>query len=146
MLVGGAWADRWSHTHPMARVWVPVIGLLVAAPAVLLTANASVLPFALAGLVGYGMARNFADANQMPILCLIVDPRYRATSWGISTFFACAIGGAGIYVGGMLRDAQVDISRVFQFAAINLVLCAGLLFLVGRYIRRQGTGSTPTSP
>jgi MFS family permease len=146
MLVGGAWADRWSHTHPMARVWVPVIGLLVAAPAVLLTANASVLPFALAGLVGYGMARNFADANQMPILCLIVDPRYRATSWGISTFFACAIGGAGIYVGGMLRDAQVDISRVFQFAAINLVLCAGLLFLVGRYIRRKGSGAAPPSP
>lgn len=144
MLIGGAWADRWSRTQPQARILVPVIGLLVAAPAVLLTANASLLPLALAGLVGYGLARNFADANMMPILCLIVDPRYRATSWGVSTFFSCTIGGAGIYVGGMLRDAKVDISRVFQFAAINLILCAGLLLLIGRASRRPGAGG-PTA-
>ncbi|MBL9204486.1 MAG: MFS transporter [Opitutaceae bacterium] len=144
MLIGGAWADRWSRTQPQARILVPVIGLLVAAPAVLLTANASLLPLALAGLVGYGLARNFADANMMPILCLIVDPRYRATSWGVSTFFSCTIGGAGIYVGGMLRDAKVDISRVFQFAAINLILCAGLLLLIGRASRRTGADGPTT--
>jgi MFS family permease len=128
MLIGGAWADRWSRTNRHARILVPVIGLVVAAPAVLLLANTPFLAFALGGLVLYGFARNFADANQMPILCLVVDARYRATSWGISTFVSCLIGAAGIYAGGILRDAKVDVSRVFQFASINLLICGVLLF------------------
>jgi MFS family permease len=135
MLVGGAWADRWSRTRPDARVLVPAIGLAVAAPGVLLIANTPLLALALAGLVIYGFARNFGDANQMPILCLVVDPRYRATSWGISTLVSCLIGAAGIYAGGLLRDAQIDVSRVFQFAAINLVVCSALL----QSLRRRAT-------
>ncbi|SDS48986.1 MFS transporter [Opitutus sp. GAS368] len=132
MLVGGAWADRWSRTNEQARILVPVVGLCLAAPAVLLIANTGTLALALGGLVVYGMARNFADANQMPILCLVVDARYRAMSWGLSTFFSCLVGAAGIYVGGLLRDAQIDVSRVFQFASANLLVCAGLLFALRR--------------
>jgi sugar phosphate permease len=128
MLVGGAWADRWSRTNRQARCLVPVIGLAAATPAVLLIANSPVLAFALGGLAIYGFARNFGDANQMPILCLVVDARYRATSWGISTFVSCLVGAAGIYAGGILRDAQVDVSRVFQFASVNLLVCAALIF------------------
>lgn len=128
MLIGGAWADRWSRTNPRARVYVPVIGLALAAPAVFFLSNTPVLAVALGGLVLYGLTRFFADANQMPILCLVVDPRYRATSWGISTFISCMVGAAGIYAGGALRDAQVDISRIFQFASINLLVSAALIY------------------
>ena len=130
MLIGGAWADRWSRTNEQARFLVPVIGLTLAAPGILVIAHTPLLGVAMAGLVLYGMARYFADANMMPILCVLVDPRYRAMSWGVMTFFSCAIGGAGIYAGGMLRDAQVDVSRIFLFAAINVLICAGLLFVL----------------
>ena len=132
MLLGGAWADRWSRTNAQARFLVPVIGLALAAPGILLIANTPLLGVALAGLVLYGMARHFADANMMPILCVLVDPRYRAMSWGIMTFFSCAVGGAGVYAGGLLRDAQVDVSRIFLLASANVLLCAGLLFLLRR--------------
>lgn len=128
MLLGGAWADRWSRTNEQARFLVPVIGLSLAALAVLLIANTPVLGLALTGLVLYGLGRHFADANMMPILCVLVDPRHRAMSWGVSTFFSCVVGGLGIYAGGLLRDAQVDISRIFQFASANIVICALLLF------------------
>ena len=133
MLVGGAWADRWSRTNERARLLVPIIGLCLAAPAVLLIGNTPSLALALTGLAIYGMTRNFADANAMPILCLLVDPRYRATSWGISSFFSCLVGGAGIYAGGLLRDANVDITRIFTFAAANILVCAFLLFSLRRY-------------
>lgn len=132
MLIGGIWADRWSRTHPRARLLVPIIGLCCAAPAVLLIAKTPVLGLALAGLSLYGLARYFTDPNMMPILCLIVDSRLRATSWGISTFFSCIVGGMGIYAGGLLRDAHIDISRIFQFAAINLVICAVILYCLSR--------------
>jgi MFS family permease len=128
MLFGGAWADRWSRTDGRARINVAVVGLALAAPGVLLIAYAHLLPVALAGLVLYGFTRYFADANTMPILCRFVASRYRATSWGISTFFGCVVGGAGIYAGGALRDAHVDVSRMFQVGAACLLVGALLVF------------------
>jgi len=132
LIIGGKWADRWSRTNERARLIVPIIGLCLAAPAVLLLTNAATVALALAGLVVYGLTRYFADANMMPILCLLVDPRHRATSWGVASLFSTMVGGAGIYAGGILRDARIDISRIFQFAAINLFLSALLLFIIYR--------------
>jgi MFS family permease len=139
MLVGGAWADRWSRTNGRARILVPVIGLCIAAPSILLASTTSILPVALLGLVAYGLARSFADANMMPILCLIADPRYRATGYGVLNFLACTVGGITIYVGGMLRDANVDISRIFQFASATIAICALLLY----FVKPQVTESEP---
>jgi MFS family permease len=132
MLVGGAWAGRWGRRQPRACILVSIIGLLLAAPAVLLLAQTPVLALALVGLGTYGFARYFSDANLMPTLCLFVDPRYRATSWGIVTLVGSSVGGLGIYAGGLLRDAQVDVGRVFQFAALNLIVCAAALALLLR--------------
>jgi len=130
IIIGGARADRWSRSNGRARILVPVIGLCVAAPGILLASSTPVLALALVALVCYGLARSFADANMMPILCLIADPRYRATGYGVLNLFGCAVGGVTIYAGGMLRDANVDISRVFQFAAASIAVCAVLLFFV----------------
>ena len=138
MLIGGAWADRWSSTNERARILVPVIGLSVAAPAILLASSTPVLAIALAALVCYGLARTFVDANMMPILCLIADPRYRATGYGVLNFLACIVGGATIYAGGMLRDAHVNISHVFQFGALTIAVCAVLLWFIKP--RRAATG------
>lgn len=127
VLIGGAWADRWSRTNERGRIYVPLIGLLAAAPAILLTSTMPWLSVALGGLVVFGLAKTFTDTNMMPILCLFVDPRYRATGYGILNFCSCLIGGLTIYAGGALRDAHVDVSRVFQFAAVCMLFCAGLL-------------------
>jgi len=65
-------------------------------------------------------------------LCLYVGPRYRATSWGVSTLFSSFVGGLGIYAAGWVRDARIDPSRMFQFAFAIMVLCAGLLAVLAR--------------
>ena len=78
----------------------------------------------------YGFMRSFADVNMMPILCLVADPRYRATGYGVLNMFACFVGGATIYAGGAMRDAHVDVNRIFQLSAVCLVICAVILFLV----------------
>ncbi|MCX6910423.1 MAG: MFS transporter [Verrucomicrobia bacterium] len=129
-LVGGGWADRWSRTNPRARILVPVIGLCLAAPGVLIASQTTLLPVAIAGLMLYGLARVFTDSNMMPILCLVCDPRYRATGYGVLNLFSCAIGGLSIYAGGALRDAHVNVSNLFLWSAVSLLVCAGLVFLV----------------
>jgi sugar phosphate permease len=130
VLLGGAWADRWSRSRPRARILVPAIGLAVAAPGILLAANTTVLAVAMLGLVVFGLARSFSDSNMMPILCMVSDPRYRATGYGVLNCIACVVGGLAIYAGGALRDARIEISRIFEFAAAALLFCAWLLTLV----------------
>jgi MFS family permease len=137
VLVGGAWADRWSLTNERGRVYVPMIGLLVAAPAILLVSTISWLPLAIAGLIIFGLAKSFTDSNMMPILCTVSDPRFRATGYGVLNLFSCIVGGLTIYAGGLLRDGAIDVSRVFQFAAVSIVVCAALLF----YIKPQATAN-----
>lgn len=129
ILVGGAWADAWSRRYLRGRLFVPVIGFLIAGPALFLSASTDVFVLAIAGLMVYGLARGFSDANMMPILCQVVDPRYRATGYGIMNCFSCITGGVMIYAGGLLKDRQVDLGTVFQYAAAGLVLAAIVLAL-----------------
>jgi MFS family permease len=130
LLIGGVWADRWSRTNYRARILVPVIGLCLAAPAVFVMANTTVLPLAIAGLMLYGLGRNFTDANMMPVLCLVADPRYRATGYGVLNLFSCVIGGLSLYAGGVLRDAHVNVNNLFMWSAASILVCAVLMFLV----------------
>ena len=114
LLAGGLLADRWSRTNPRARILIPVIGLLIAAPFVFLASYVSVIWIAILCFVVYAFTRMFIDANMMPVLCTIVDPRFRATGYGILNLVSCIVGGVGIYLGGALRDADIDLSIIFQ--------------------------------
>lgn len=116
--------------QPHAPVLVPLLGMGVAAPAILLAASTDRLPLAIAGLLAFGLTKAFADANMMPILTLISDRRFRATGYGVLNLCACIVGGITIYVGGALRDAQIAVSDIFLFGAASIVVCAVLLSFV----------------
>jgi len=130
LVAGGAWSDRWSRTNPAACVHVTAIGLVVAVPAIACVAMTSSLGWAVGGLILYGLTVAFASGEMMPILCLILDPRYTATGFGVLNFFACAVGGATTYAGGAMRDARIDVSWLFLFGAAGILACAGLLLLI----------------
>ena len=130
LLVGGAWADRWSRTTVRARIFVPVIGLLFTVPSFWLAGHTSVFAFTVLNLVSWGIGGAFASANMMPILCLIVDPRYRATGYGILNAGSAGVGGLAIYYGGALRDSKIDLGQDLTWAGVTVGLCAVLLLLV----------------
>lgn len=130
MVAGGFWADRWSRHHPRGRILVGVAGLLVAIPGMLLAANAGNLGLAVAGLILFGFARPFPDASMVPLLCQLVERSHLATAVGFLNCFATLVAGLTIYLGGVLRDAQVGVTVVFNTGAAGLALCALLLWLV----------------
>ncbi|HVU87573.1 MAG TPA: MFS transporter [Pirellulales bacterium] len=130
VLFGGAWADRWSRTNRRGPILVPALGLCLAAPGILLAASSTWLYGAILGLTIYGFTRTFADANMMPILCLVSDERYRATGYGILNLVSSLVGGVGVYAGGALRDRDVGLTSIFLFVGLLLVVCAMLLSLV----------------
>jgi len=128
VLIGGVWADRWCRQNLRGRVFVVLIGFCLAGPALYLSASTPSLLLAIAGLLGFGLARGFADANNMPILCQITPAHYRATGYGILNFTGCVLGGLMTYLAGVLRDANIGLEIIFQFCAGGVVV-AGLLLL-----------------
>jgi len=129
LLLGGFLADRWSRTNRLARIYVPAIGLCIAAPCIFLASGTMILPLAIFAFMMYAVTRAFGDSNMMPMLCMVVDPRYRATGYGVLNFFSTIIGGLALYAGGVLRDSNIDLGKMYQFAAVIMIVCAILLFL-----------------
>jgi MFS family permease len=130
LLLGGFWADYWNKTNPRARILVPVIGLCIAAPCVFFASISTVLPLTILFFFGYGLTRMFSDTNLMPVLCLVADPRYRATGYGVLNLISTVLGGIGLYVAGAMRDMHIDLSVAFKFASLLLLICAVLFYLV----------------
>lgn len=129
LLLGGFLADRWSRTNRLARIQVPAIGLCIAAPFIFLASSTTILPLAIAAFMIYSVTRSFGDSNMMPMLCMVADPRYRATGYGILNFFSTIIGGIALYAGGILRDMDVNLSTMYQIAAVIMLICASFLFM-----------------
>lgn len=130
LLIGGYWADRWSKVNRGARILVPIVGLCIGVPCVLVAGYTFILPLAVISFMVYSLSKVFFDTNMMPILCIVVDPRYRATGYGILNLVACIIGGIGLYAGGALRDLNISLGRVFQAAALLMIISIVLLFMV----------------
>jgi MFS family permease len=130
LLLGGFLSDRWSKKNKHARILIPMIGLVIAAPAVFAGSYTTVLWIAILFFLIYGLTRMFVDTNLMPILCLTVDNRYRATGYGILNMFATIIGGLGIYAAGALRDSQINLNLVYRLASLSIIICIILLWLV----------------
>ena len=130
LLLGGFLSDKWSKKNKHARILIPMIGLAIAAPAVFAGSYTTVLWIAILFFLIYGLTRMFVDTNLMPILCLTVDNRYRATGYGILNMFATVIGGLGIYAAGALRDSQINLNLVYRLASLSIIICIILLWLV----------------
>lgn len=129
-ILGGYLADRFVRKNPRARILVPIFGLCIAAPSVFIASASTVLAVTIVSFMFFSLTRVFSDANLMPIVCQIVDPRYRATAMGTLNACACIIGGIGLYAGGALRDSNVSLELLFRAASLIMLICILLLYLI----------------
>ena len=135
VLFGGIVADRWHKINKRGRLYVIIIGFTIGAPFLFLMSYTYTFGVAIAGMIVYGLARGFNDANLMPVLCQVIDERYIATGYGFLNFLSTIVGGVMVYAGGLLRDANIGLSIIYGGSAILLLLAAWSLFLVK--IKRQ---------
>jgi MFS family permease len=148
LFIGGLWADRWSRTNTRARMLVPAIGILIGGPGIVLMANTNVLALAILGLVIYYLFLAFYDPNTMPVLCEIVDARYRATAYGLLNCVGMIAAGSGVYVIGLMRDLKIDLRVVFDLGALVCLICALIYFRLkpGRALRSDRAETAVESP
>ena len=130
VIIGGILADRWARTNVRGRLYVVILGFTVGAPFLFLMSSTQIFGVAILGMIIFGLARGFNDSNLMPIVCQIIDGRYIATGYGVLNFLSTIIGGVMVYVGGALKDAEIDLSVIYQIMAVVLLLAAWSLFSV----------------
>jgi MFS family permease len=121
-VVGGTLADRWMRTTARGRIFTSAIGMMMFLPALFSVGNAGTLTIAILGLVVFGLGWGFFDCNNMPILCQIVRPEWRATGYGIMNLVSISCGGFGDWAFGALRDRHVPLNLIFGvFAGVALL-------------------------
>lgn len=121
VILGGIMSDRWVQRNIKGRVYTSAIGIGLTIPAIMLIGfGHNTLHIVSAGIcfgIGFGMF----DANNMPILCQFVSPKYRATGYGIMNMVGVFSGAAITDLLGRSADAG-NLGRDFAFlAAIVLV-------------------------
>jgi len=121
-LLGGFMADRWMMKTPRGRILTSALGMGLFLPALFSVGNASTLAIAIIGLIIFGFGWGLFDCNNMPILCQIARPEWRATGYGIMNFVSISFGGFGDVAFGALRDRQVPLNLIFgAFGGIALL-------------------------
>lgn len=119
---GGILADRWMRKTNRGRIFTSAIGMSLFLPALFSVGNADTLAIAVVGLIVFGLGWGFFDCNNMPILCQIVRPEWRATGYGIMNLVSISCGGFGDWAFGALRDRHVPLNVIFgAFAGVALL-------------------------
>ena len=136
VVIGGTLADRWMRTTPRGRIFTSAIGMVLFLPALFSVGNASTLTIAIAGLIVFGFGWGFFDCNNMPILCQIARPEWRATGYGIMNLVSISCGGFGDLAFGALRDRHVPLNVIFgAFAGVALLSVFIVLLIKPRDVK-----------
>ncbi len=132
--IGGGWlADRWMRHNLRGRIYVSALGMGLIIPALICVGYATSkqsFPMAIFALVLFGIGWGFFDCNNMPILCQIVAPKYRATGYGIMNLVSISCGGYADWGFGAMRDKQVPMFLIFGVFAMVCLLSVALVLLI----------------
>lgn len=129
-VIGGILADRWMRKNNRGRIFTSAIGMSLFLPALFSVGNADTLTIAVIGLIVFGLGWGFFDCNNMPILCQIVRPEWRATGYGIMNLVSISCGGFGDWAFGALRDRHVPLNVIFGVFAGVALLSVLLVLLI----------------
>lgn len=129
-MIGGFLADRWSRKTLRGRIYVSALGMCMIVPALFGVGNAGSLLVAIVFLALFGLGWGFFDTNNMPILCQIVRPEFRATGYGIMNLVSISCGGFADWGFGAMRDQGVPLNAIFSVFASAAIVSIVLVLLI----------------
>lgn len=136
VLIAAVVADMWyaRTKNPNARAYVPGIGFCLAGPCVVIAMLPALgLPIAfglsatLALVAMQGVAQGSLDATLMPVLRSQIDERFSATGYGLLNLTSVGAGALISWLGGYLKDANVELGVPLSIAGMLMVVC-GIMF------------------
>ena len=130
VVAGGILSDRWVQRNIRGRIYISAIGLGLTIPALfLLGFGHNTIGVISAGML-FGIGFGIFDANNMPILCQFVSPKYRATAYGIMNM-------KGVFAGAMVTnvlgkwsdDGNLGLGFALLSVVVAVAIALQLLFL-----------------
>ena len=130
VVAGGILSDRWVQRNIRGRIYISAIGLGLTIPALfLLGFGHNTIGVISAGML-FGIGFGIFDANNMPILCQFVSPKYRATAYGIMNM-------TGVFAGAMVTnvlgkwsdDGNLGLGFALLSVVVAVAIALQLLFL-----------------
>lgn len=130
VVAGGILSDRWVQRNIRGRIYISAIGLGLTIPALfLLGFGHNTIGVIAAGML-FGIGFGIFDANNMPILCQFVSPKYRATVYGIMNM-------TGVFAGAMVTnvlgkwsdDGNLGLGFALLSVVVAVAIALQLLFL-----------------
>jgi MFS family permease len=124
VIAGGIISDRWVQKNVRGRIYTSAIGLTLSIPSLLLLGFGSSLYHAVGAVFFFGLGYGMFDANNMPILCQFVPPRYRATGYGLMNM-------TGVFFGAWVTDffgRSTDAGNLGKsFAMLSVIVLLALV-------------------
>jgi len=129
-LLGGVVADRWMGRTERGRIYTSAAGVALMVPALIGVGYSPTLSVTVGFLVCFGIGWGFFDANNMPILCQIVRPEFRATGYGVMNLVSTAMGAWVTTKVGALRDSGTPLPVIFGIAAGTAAISVALVLFI----------------
>jgi MFS family permease len=130
VLLGGVLADRATRSTTRGRIYVSAIGIGLCVPALFGLGHLSSMSMAIICMILFGVGFGFYDSNNMPILCQIVGPQYRATGYGIMNMVSIGTGAIATVALGSMRDHGISLALAFTILAVVTTAGGSLIFFV----------------
>ncbi len=130
VIAGGLLSDKWVQKNVYGRVYTSAIGLALTIPSLLLLGFGYNFLMIVGGGLCFGIGFGMFDANNMPILCQFIVPRYRATAYGIMNMTGVFAGAAITNILGKSTDAG-NLGHDFAMLAglVSIALLIQVCFL-----------------
>lgn len=136
VILAGKFSDKVAKKNPASRMMMQGVGLLVAAPFIIMMGNSTVLFTIYIGFAGFGFARAFFDANTYTVLYDVIPEKYHSSASGTMIMTGFLVGSMSPIVLGYLKP-MFGLSFGISMLAIVWVVCGLLLIFTSKYLYKR---------
>ena len=138
---GGKFSDMVARKNPRSRLLILAVGLIIAAPFLLVFKFKIGVTMISMCLLFYSLFRTLGAANEEPILSDILKPKERGSAFGIINGANNVMGGAAVLASGFIKE-RIGLNDLF-LCIVFVLLAAGLLCLFGYHRWGKDNASYP---
>lgn len=132
VLIAGSISDKLAVRNPANRILLQGIGLLAAAPFIVLMGQSTTLVAVYIGFAGFGFMRAFFDANTYTVLYDVIPEKYHASAAGVMQMIGFGIDSLSPVILGALKPV-IGMSMGISCLSVIWIVCSILMFIAYKF-------------
>ena len=132
VLIAGSISDKLAVRNPANRILLQSVGLLAAAPFIVLMGQSTTLVAVYIGFAGFGFMRAFFDANTYTVLYDVIPEKYHASAAGVMQMIGFGIGSLSPVILGALKPI-IGMSMGISCLSVIWIVCSILMFIAYKF-------------